>query len=26
LHEDADFVHAVHQLAKVGLSEGELFG
>ena len=26
LHEDADFVNAVHQLAKVGLSEGELFG
>ena len=26
LHEDADFVHAVHQLAKVGLIEGELFG
>ncbi|MCX7186213.1 MAG: beta-N-acetylhexosaminidase [Methylophilales bacterium] len=26
LHEDADFVRAVHQLAKVGLSEGELFG
>ena len=26
LHEDADFVNAVHQVAKVGLSEGELFG
>ena len=26
LHEDAAFVHAVHQLAKIGLSEGELFG
>lgn len=26
LHEDAEFVHAVHQMAKVGLSEGELFG
>lgn len=26
LHEDADFVHAVHHLAEVGLTEGELFG
>lgn len=25
LHESAEFVHAVHRLAKVGMSEGELF-
>ena len=26
LHESAEFVHAVHQVAQVGLIEGELFG
>ena len=25
LHENADFVHAVHQVSKVGVCEGELF-